>query len=501
VSVLLALLAAGLGWLGFAGVGWWPLALVAFVPFFAALERAGLRSGARVLLVAWLFGTVLWGACCHWLIYTLRTFSGLPLAACLALAGLVFVAHGGLYAIFGWLVWRARRRGASAALAAAAAVAACEWLYPTLFPGYYGASLHALPLVLQSAELGGPLALSALCLAVNGALSEARARPRAAALTAATLLLALGWGGLRTRLVEAELADAPRLRVGIVQPNVGAVAKWTDLRESALRLFEGTRALESSARPELIVWPEVAWPVGVPEGLERLSDAMRQQVHTPLLFGSVVRTARDATLNRVLLAGAEGEILGTYDKVERMPFGEYLPLAERLPRGLRALWPGRANVEPGRAVAPLSLGAVRISALVCLEDLLPGFVRRVVRAGAPHLLVNLTNDAWFGESDEVWIHLALAKLRAVEHRRTLVRATNSGVSAVIDPLGRVAAQAPAFSQQTLVAEAALFEGTTLYQALGNWPGGLGAAVIGWLAFGRKAERPAAESSAAGRGRE
>jgi apolipoprotein N-acyltransferase len=485
VSALLALLAALLGWLGFAGVGWWPLALVGFVPLFAALERAGRSGGARVFLVAWLFGTALWGACCHWLLHTLRTFSGLPLAVCFVLAVLVFVAHGGLYASFGWLVWRAQRRGASTALAAGAAIAACEWLYPTLFPGYYGASLHPLPLVLQSAELGGPLALSALCLAVNGALYELRMRPRAAALTAAVLVAVLAYGVLRTRGVEAQLAGAPRLRVGIVQPHMGALAKWTDLRENARRLFEGTRALELSARPDLIVWPEAAWAVGVPAGLEELSETMQSEVHTPLLFGSVVRTADEATLNRVLLADAQGEILGTYDKVERMPFGEYLPLADWLPRSLRALWPGRASVEPGRDVAPLELGALRISALVCLEDLVPGFVRRVMREGSPHLLVNLTNDAWFGESDEVWIHLALAKLRAVEQRRTLVRATNSGVSAVIDPLGRVVAQAPAFSRETLVAEAVLLDGATPYQALGDWPGWLGAAAILWLSFARR----------------
>ena len=110
-----------------------------------------------------------------------------------------------------------------------------------------------------------------------------------------------------------------------------------------------------AGRPEQ---PEAAWAVGVPAGLERLSDAMQRQIHTALLFGSMVRTAKDTTLNRVLLAGAQGEVLGTYDKVERMPFGEYLPLADRLPRALRALWPARASVEPGRSVAPLPLGRV-----------------------------------------------------------------------------------------------------------------------------------------------
>ncbi len=484
LPALLAALAAGLAWLGFAGVGWWPLALVGFVPFFAALDRAGRAGGWRVFWVGLLFGTALWGAACHWLLFTLRTFSGLPLLVCLVLALLVFVALGGLYACFGWLFWRARRRGAPAALAAAAAIAACEWLYPRIFPGYYGASLHELPLVVQIAELGGPLALSALCLAVNGALYELRARPRAAAATAVCLIAVLAYGAVRMPQVEATLRGAPRLRVGIVQPNLGALEKWTDLPENARRLFAGTRELRESAQPDLILWPEAAWAVGVPSGLERLSDAMRAQLGTPLLFGSVVRAGSD-TRNRVLLADEHGEILGSYDKVERMPFGEYLPLVDQLPPGLRALWPGRGSVIAGGDVTPLPFRGYRISALVCLEDILPGFVRRVMREGAPHLLVNLTNDAWFGASHEPWIHLALAKLRAVEQRRYLVRATNNGVSAVIDPLGRVVAQSGSFTRETLAAEVALLEGRTPYLVLGDWIGWLGLGAILWLAFGRR----------------
>jgi apolipoprotein N-acyltransferase len=490
VSALLAVLAAGLCWLGFAGVGWWPLALVGFVPLFAALERAGHAGGGRVFGVGLLFGSLLWGATCSWVVGTLRTFSGLPLPACLAISLLFFVAHGGLFACFGWLFWRARRRGAPAALAAAAAIAACELVYPRLFPGYYGASLHRLPLVVQIAELGGPLALSALCLAVNGALYELRAR-RGAAVMAACLLAVLAYGAVRTRQVEAMLGGAPRLRVGIVQPNMEALAKWTELREGERRLIDATRELEAAVRPDLIVWPENAWAAGLPLALGRLPESVRRAVRTPLLFGSWAHPRAAGgrrALNRVLLADERGEIQGSYDKVELMPFGEYLPFEGVLPPGLRSLWPARASVVPGRNLAPLSLHGFRISAFVCLEDLLPGFVRRVMREGSPHLLVNLSNDAWFGSRAELRIHLALAELRAVEQRRYLVRATNTGVSAVIDPLGRVVAQSGAFTRETLSADVAMLEGRTPYQVLGDWPGWLAVGTILWLAPLRRAAR-------------
>jgi apolipoprotein N-acyltransferase len=183
----------------------------------------------------------------------------------------------------------------------------------------------------------------------------------------------------------------------------------------------------------------------------------------------------------VLLADEHGEVRGSYDKIELMAIGEYMPFASASP-WLRSLWPGSKRVEPGRSVEPLSFRGWRISALVCLEDILPGFVRRVVREGAPHLLVNLTNDAWFGDSHEPRIHLALAKLRAVEQRRYLVRATNNGVSAVVDPLGRVVAQSGSFTRETLDAEVAMLEGGTPYQMLGDWPGWLSIPVVLWLAF-------------------
>lgn len=111
----------------------------------------------------------------------------------------------------------------------------------------------------------------------------------------------------------------------------------------------------------------------------------------------------------------------------------------------------------------------RITVLICYEDILPRFVASAVRHHQPHLLVNLTNDGWFGTSWEPEIHLALAKFRAVEHRRYLARATNTGQTALIDPVGRVAARAPAFVEASLVAEARWMHGWTLYEIWGDIP--------------------------------
>lgn len=489
-SCLLSALGGVLAALGFAGPRVWPLALVAFVPLLAALELDRTATNRRVLLLGLLFGTVAWAGGCYWIVATLHRFAALPWVASLAIATLVWIHHGGLFAAFGWLWWRARRRGATAAVAAGAAFAAAELVYPRLWPGYYAASFHEVPIVLQIAELGGPLLVGALCLAVNGALYDlavgrqnVAARP-AALVVAVCVLATLAYGAVRIAQIDASVRDAPRLRVGIVQPNMEGFAKWRDLRDGQQRLLEATAALERSVHPDLVVWPENAWAAGLPADVTRVPPAVTAGTQTALLFGTTTRTRDGHGFNRVHLVDERGDVLGTYDKVNLFPFGEYLPWEERLP-WLRTLSPASGRVRPGRGVPMLPFRGWRIAALVCYEDALPGFVRRVTREGTPHLLVNLTNDAWFGASSEPWIHLALSQLRAIEQRRYLVRATNTGVSAVVDPVGRVVAHAGSFTRETIDADVAMLTGITPYQRCGDWPGWIGLAAILWLAFARR----------------
>jgi apolipoprotein N-acyltransferase len=120
--------------------------------------------------------------------------------------------------------------------------------------------------------------------------------------------------------------------------------------------------------------------------------------------------------------------------------------------------------------------------LICYEDVLPGFTRKLVRAASPNLLVNITNDAWFGKTTEPEIHLALAVFRTVEHRRWLVRATNSGISAIIDPVGRVVARTALQTRETLRGTVRWQNGTTLYAVVGDWPGWLALAAVAYAFY-------------------
>jgi apolipoprotein N-acyltransferase len=169
---------------------------------------------------------------------------------------------------------------------------------------------------------------------------------------------------------------------------------------------------------------------------------------------------------------AQGSVATRYDKHYLLTFGEYLPFGDTFP--ILYKWsPNSGHFTPGTTLDPLIVNvggeSHPVSALICYEDILPRFTNEAVRHANPELLVNLTNDAWFGDTAEPWEHMALSEMRAVEHHRYLVRGTNSGVSAVIDPVGRLIAHSGTFKQEAFTAPIRWMRGRTLYEILGDWP--------------------------------
>ena len=168
-----------------------------------------------------------------------------------------------------------------------------------------------------------------------------------------------------------------------------------------------------------------------------------------------------------------------------IPFTEYVPLAELIP-SLGARFAEASHFAAAAETPSLSVGQWRIATPICYEAVRPAFVRKMMREGSPHLIVTLANDGWFGDSQEPWLHLAMAKVRAVEQRRYLVRATNSGVSAVVDPAGRIVAQTGLLTRESLRAEVAMLDGATLYARFGDWVGWVcGAIVLAAIAAPRR----------------
>jgi apolipoprotein N-acyltransferase len=216
----------------------------------------------------------------------------------------------------------------------------------------------------------------------------------------------------------------------------------------------------------------------------------------PLLFGASSAfdlEGRKIKSNSVFLAGEDGMIREVYDK------NLLIPLAESLPFGslLAGLFPHAEQFAAATNVSALTFGAWRIATPICYEVIRPEFVRRLMRETRPHLLVTLANDGWFGDSQEPWLHLGLARLRAVEHRRWLVRATNSGVSAIVDPAGRIVARTALLTRESLRGTAHALAGETPYAQLGDWPGWLALAVVAVALTRRPTLRSGSARSAIG----
>lgn len=488
-SLLVAVVAGVCHFLGFVGFGIWPLALLALVLLWLALDRPGLGLGSATL-IGFAFGWVSYVGGYFWLWHIVDVFlaGNLLLGALLWLADSIWFALR--YALYAVAFVFMRRRGALLALAGVPTLVLVEWCYPLLFPVHFGHALSALgdrmPF-LQVADLGGPLLLTALAARFSAVMLDTwrwwrglRAAPRVVwGATAIVFVLVWSYGTVRIRNIETLIASAPKLRVGIVQGNLGVQEKGRHAARDHRLYLEQTRELLAGGGVDLVVWPETVFTRGMRGPLPVSGELIRSDLRVPLLFGAVfvdVAGERPQAYNSALLVGADGVVRQVYRKNLLVPFTEFVPFATWFPP-LAERFADASHFAAAPDVPALELGTYRISAPICYEVVRPAFVRRMVNEARSHLLVTLANDAWFGDSQGPWLHLAMAKLRAIEQRRYLVRATNSGVSAIVDPVGRVVAHTGVLTRENLRAEVALLDQETVYARWGDWVGWLSAALV------------------------
>lgn len=468
------------------------------MPLWWALERLRARGPGWTALAGLVFGLVAHAGGHLWLWRLVDVFLGGDAALGLVL----FVVHAlwfaGGFAAYAAVFAALRGRGVSVALAGMAPLLVLEWLQPQLFPVHAGSGLAGVTPLVQIADLGGPLLLSALVAGVDAWVFESlrwiggqRSRPVALGCVAVAAVAAtLAYGFLRVRVVDARTAAAPHLAVGVVQANLGVLEKRTQAREGHERHVALTRELLQEGPLDLVVWPETAQLRAIRGPLPVSGRFVRAGLDVPLLFGGTLvhdEAGSRRKANSAFLVGRDDMIRGAYEKnlliplAESVPFGDAIPaLAERLPHA--------QDFAAADETPPLVLGAWRLSTPICYEIVRPAFVRRMVADANPHLLVTLANDAWFGDSQEPWMHLQLARLRAVEHRRYLVRATNSGFSAIVDPAGRIVARTRLLARETLRGRVAMLAGETVYGRFGDWPGWVAAGLL-VASFARR-RRPA-----------
>jgi apolipoprotein N-acyltransferase len=425
------------------------------------------------------FGLVL-----YWLNIVMTTYGRLPPFFSLA-AYLLLVAYLALFfAAATWACCRLREKlGLSPVLTLPVLWVALEFLRSFLFTGFPWATLGYsqqvwLPLI-QSADLFGVYGISFLLVLSNALLSRFwdrwRRRPLPVlhpAIPILALLLIVGnYGYGLWRLGQGPEAGGKKLQVALIQGNIDQAVKWDPAFQKKTVDIYRDLSLAASAEnsPDLIIWPESATPFYFQESgpLHDQVVSVSRATDSFLLFGSPafeVANRRYRYLNSAFILDPEGDILGRSDKVHLVPFGEYVPLGRLLPF-INKLVVGIGDFSPG-TVNPLPMNGDRIGVLVCFEGIFPELARDYVRQGSD-LLVNITNDAWFGRSSAPFQHLAMIRFRAVENRIWVARAANTGITAFIAPSGRITEQTPIFSSGFLRGEVTTGVRTTLYHRIGD----------------------------------
>ncbi len=486
VAYASAVLCGLLYWLAFPGqrdLGRWHglLSLVAFIPLWLGMQG---QTPKRAMWIGVIAGATMNVAGFTWLLDMLEIFSGFPGYLCIFFVLVVCSYQGGRLGLMGWLYSRATQRGWPAAPVFVAAFAVSEMVFPLLFPWYFAATTYQLPALSQTAELGGPILVGSILVGVNLALAEpllARLERRRlhlprVAVPLAALALALVFAAVRIPEVDREAQAGDAVHVGLVQGNLGLIEKREDPAEGLRRHMRLTNDLKDKG-VQLVVWSESSVTMLFPERgyTTMMPQLFTKQIGVPAIIGSVLVSdhgLESALYNTALSVDARGAITGRYDKEFLLAFGEYLPFGELIPK-LYEWSPNSGHFTPGSITDPLPAtidGFTHpVSVLICYEDILPGFTNRVVSHAKPDLLVNMSNDAWFGDTAEPWEHVALAQMRAIEHRRYLVRSTNSGVSAIVDPVGRVMVHSQTFDAEALDAIVHWLHGGTVYERIGDAP--------------------------------
>lgn len=439
--------------------GYTSLAWLGFAPLTWVARRNDLSPRVHFLL-GWVGGLGIGLVGFTWIGELLMRFAQFPTLVAYALL-FVFAAWTalpvGIWAVgvrmFPWDGWRSWVFGVALWVALANA-------WPAIFPYTAVIGLAEFPPWMQAAELGGTGAVEAQVVLCGMLLADGlRGRPgrRVSRIGAAVAipLLSMALGLWRMAALDELAAVARTVRFGVVQPNTPL--HWGDRPGKVLRLRTQSRLAQQQGA-QVVVWPEAGiYPYRVRRPFERdFGDPYRKVLfahRVPTVFGAASYDESEYDYNSVFHMGADGVVRGSFDKVHLVPFGEYIPIVDpKWARGhIPAMshnnsgeGPARFSIEP----APASEGGApgrpfALGPLICYEDIIADFGRRTAaQPGGIDVFANFTIDTWFGDSAASWEHLALAQFRSVEHRIPMVRSVSTGVSAVVDHAGRLAAHLP-----------------------------------------------------------
>lgn len=456
------------------------LAWFALVPLFFSVEGKGLR---RSFELGFLTGIIAFLGILYWIIVAVHTYGNVPLIP----SGLILLLLVGYLSLFiGAFTFLTRliqiRSGLRTLLFTPLLWVALEYLRSFLLTGFPWANLGYsqylnLPFI-QMADVTGVYGPSFVVLLVNATLfgvlrqwSKRIFPVKEVIFTALILLGLLIYGYLRMEGVERDMIQNPTLKIGLVQGNIDQSVKWDkSFQTETLRTYEKLSSKVAEEKPDLIIWPETATPFFFQEaeefqpvilGIPKRTDAF-------LLFGAPsfkIEKGKVNHYNSAYLVSPSGELVGKYDKIHLVPFGEYVPMQQLL-FFIGSLGEGIGDFKPGKEIFTFSLPQGKFGVLICFEIIFPDLCRRFVKGGAK-FLVTITNDAWFGRTSAPYQHFSMAAFRAVENRVFVARAANTGITGLIDPRGKILTEGGIFTQEAISGTIRLSNQKTFYTFHGD----------------------------------
>jgi apolipoprotein N-acyltransferase len=452
----------------------------ALVPLLFAAEG---KNGYRSFLMAWLCGFLFYAGLMYWIVVVTTTYGKLPYPAGVLLM-LMLSGFLALYFALPFALVRFVEAKYELSLPLLLPVfwVALEYIRSFLFSGFpwenLGYSPYRLLPLMQFADITGVYGISFLIVLVNAVLYlvlrgiALKQLPwKAIAVTILMLASALGYGRIRLQEVAALSAGSPSLTVGLIQGNIPQDIKWdAAFRDEALKRHRDLTLSALQAGAELVVWPESATPFyfqNEPEYQAMLFDLIRDS-RSYLLIGSpslAVEQKHYVSFNSAFLLTPDAAVAGRYDKIHLVPYGEYVPLKELL-FFVNKMVEGIGDFRPGKGISLMPLPASPFGVLICYEIIFPDLTRRFVKQGAG-FLVTITNDAWFGNTGAPYQHFSMAVVRAIENKRWVARAANTGISGIISPTGTIQAASTVFTEAFLTGSIHPLQIITFYTRYGD----------------------------------
>ena len=477
------LLTASFPKVGFHWVAWFAL-----VPLLLSVRSL---SPQKSFKLGFLAGIIHYLTLMYWLVHTMKSYGQLPLYLAIVIL-LLLSSYLAIYmALFAAAVVHSKKNPFMGVALSPLLWVSLEYLRSFIFSGFpwelIGYSQYQQITLIQIVDIIGIYGISFLIALSNavifiGFLCLSRKTWQGSVISkqqAAGVMITWGlfflifwsYGNWRIHSIDRLITGSPVIKAAVIQGNVAQDKKWDPVyQKETIQKYIRLSLMSKRHQPDLVVWPETATPFYFQRNT-RLSAMVKAGIRltgTSFLIGSPsFRSSRDRIqyYNSAYLIGPDGKLTGKYDKTHLVPFGEYVPLKRWLPF-LGKIVAHVGDFQSGIRGSAIEWGDQRLGLQICFEIIFPSLSRAMVKNKAT-LLVNITNDAWFGKTSAPYQHFSMAVFRAIENKRSLVRSANTGISGFIDPAGRIIASTPLGEEAVLTQAVPALTLMTFYTRYGN----------------------------------